>query len=186
MGLLSNMRKVGEMLLKDDITKIIMNPVRMRVIQYLLTHARGTAKEIGDELSDVPKASLYRHIKILVDNGLLIIIEETKVRGAVEKTYALNQEQPMGDYSEETVRQIIQNSLFMIMAEFDQYFAKEQKDPKKDMLSLTSCTLMLSEQEFQEMMMKIGAIYQEVIQNGPSEGRKARRITLISSPCEEE
>ena len=77
-----------------DLAKIVMNPVRMRIAQYLLLHEHGTTVQIGEELSDVPKASLYRHMRILEDAGLIQVVQENKKRGTVEKVYKLNQENP--------------------------------------------------------------------------------------------
>lgn len=41
------------------------------------------------QLSDVPAASLYRHVARLVDGGVLSVVAERRVRGAVERTYVL-------------------------------------------------------------------------------------------------
>ena len=43
-----------------DLAKIVMNPARIRIAQYFLVHEQGTTAQIGEELSDVPKASLYK------------------------------------------------------------------------------------------------------------------------------
>ena len=46
----------------SELAGVVMNPVRQRIIQYLILHGEGTAKEMQAELSDIPVASLYRHI----------------------------------------------------------------------------------------------------------------------------
>ena len=61
-----------------DLAKIVMNPVRIRIAQYFLVHEQGTTAQIGEELSDVPKASLYRHMKIMEDAGLIRVVQENK------------------------------------------------------------------------------------------------------------
>ena len=61
-----------------DLAKIVMNPVRIRIAQYLILHEQGTTAQIGEELSDVPKASLYRHMKMLEDAGLIQVVQENK------------------------------------------------------------------------------------------------------------
>ena len=40
-------------------------------------------------LSDVPQASLYRHVSRLVDAGILRVTDERAVRGGIERTYAV-------------------------------------------------------------------------------------------------
>ena len=53
-----------------ELAEIVMNPVRQRIFQYLLLHETGTVKEIRKALPDVPGASLYRHMKLLTENGI--------------------------------------------------------------------------------------------------------------------
>jgi predicted transcriptional regulator len=171
----------------DEITKLIMNPTRMRIIQYFMLHENATTTQIRGELDDVPKASLYRQMKILEDANLICVIKENRVRGAVEKVYELNKENPIGgkvNFQEEGL-QIISSSLISLMSEFNRYFTKENVDPVKDLLFLTTSTLLLSDEEFKEFAGKIGEAFNEVIQNKASTDRKIRRITLISSPSEE-
>lgn len=165
--------------------QIIMNPVRQRIIQYLLIHEKGTPAEIQAELSDVPTASLYRHIKKLYDGNCITVVEEKRVRGTIEKTYAMvqnpfNEEPTMQDLSA-----MFYTFLLSLQTSFLQYFEKEGADPKRDMLTLSTSTLMLSEEEFMAFMQKLGEVFETVIHNGPTEGRKSRRITFISSPGEE-
>ena len=75
-----------------EMAEIVMNPVRQRIFQYFLLHETGTVKEVKKALPDVPNASLYRHIKILTDSSILIIVDENRIRGTVESVYQLNKE----------------------------------------------------------------------------------------------
>ncbi len=168
-----------------DFMKIVMNPIRQRIIQYLMIHGQGTSKEMMSELTDIPPASLYRHVKVLAETGCIEIAEEHKIRGTVEKTWKLCPN-PLGDFSLENTALMLQNGLLTLMADFQKYFASENPDPEKDFLSFSTSTLLLTDEEFLEMMQKIGNIFNEVIYNKPENGRKPRRITFISSPCEKE
>lgn len=165
--------------------QIIMNPVRQRIIQYLLIHEKGTPAEIQAELSDVPTASLYRHIKKLYDGNCIAVVEEKRVRGTMEKTYALVQNPFQEDPATQDVSAMFYTFLLSLQTSFLQYFEKEGADPQRDMLSLSTSTLMLSDEEFMAFMQKLGEVFETAIHNGPAEGRKARRITFISSPGEE-
>ena len=164
---------------------VVMNPVRQRIIQYLILHEEGTAASFKEELNDIPTASLYRHITVLYEAGCIEVIRECRKRGTVEKTYALVK-QPLGEGDRKSVEGLIQSALFSLMASFTGYFADEGNDFRKDMLSLTTSTLLLTDEEYMEMTGKIGAVFNEYIYNKPEEGRRPRRITFISSPCEEE
>ena len=120
--------------MKAEIAEVVMNPVRQRIIQYLLVHEKGTVKEIKKELSDVPSASLYRHIKILNDSAFIIVVEENRIRGTVENVYSLNREVLEVDDENGTA---VQMSLLSLCAAFAKYFSSGHADPRKDLLMLT-------------------------------------------------
>ncbi len=169
-----------------DITKIIMNPTRMRIIQYLMLHESATTAQIKEELTDISPASLYRHMKTLEEAKLLVVIQENKIRGVVERVYQLNKENPFGeDISNENIKQVIDTGLLNIMGSFERYLNKKENDPQKDLLSFSTATFLLSDEEFMEFMKKIEELYNGVLSNKENEDRKVRRITFISSPSEE-
>ncbi|MDD3796253.1 MAG: helix-turn-helix domain-containing protein [Lachnospiraceae bacterium] len=170
--------------MKQNLIKIIMNPIRLRIVQFLMLHEKGTTGEMQQELTDIPSASLYRHVKTLLDTGCIEVAEERKVRGTVEKTYRLSAK-PCGDLEEPEIGMIFQTGLLSLMSTFQAYFSKKDVDPQKDMLSLSTSTLLLTDEEMMQLFQKIGEAYNEVIQNQPGPGRKMRRLTFISSPCEE-
>lgn len=170
--------------MNKNFMKIIMNPTRLRIVQFLLIHKKGTTGEIREELDDIPSASLYRHMKVLLEAGCIQIIEEKQRRGSIERTYQLT-ENPLGEPSEDDIAMMFQTGLMSLMMTFQKYFQKEDVNPQKDMLSLSTSTLMLTDAEFMQMLQKISTVISEVITNQPKEGRKQRRITFVSSPCEE-
>lgn len=171
---------------KQDIIKIMMNPVRLRIIQYLVLHETATTAQIKEELTDIPPASLYRHIKILEEAKVIVIVKENKIRGVLERVYQLSMESPIGDNpTNASINQVIQAGLVSLMSEFSKYLENEENDPQKDMLFLSTSTLVMSDEEFTAFTKEIGEAFNKVINNKKSEERKVRRITWISSPCEE-
>lgn len=86
----------------------------------------------------------------------------------------------------EEIAQLIHSSLLSIMGEFQRYLKREDADPQKDMVSLTSAVFLLSDEEFQEFFGKLGELYSSVMNNQPDGKRKPRKLTLISSPVTEE
>lgn len=153
-------------------------------MQYLILHEKATPKEIGRELSDIPAASLYRHLKILLNSGCIEVLEEHQVRGTLEKTYGLVQK-PMGETpTNDDIAYLIQASLLSVMASFQNYFMNEDADPVKDMLGFSTSTLMLSDEEYMEMQGKLGEVISKYVYYKTEEGRKPRRVTFITSPCE--
>ncbi len=169
--------------MKKDLMEIVMNPARQRILQYLIIHGQGSTGEMQQELKDIPPASLYRHVKLLLDGGLIEVMKEERIRGTVEKTYRFNQSTRNGENQD--IGAIIQTGLVSLMTVFSKYFAAQGNDPVKDMLSFSTSTLLMTDDEFLEFLMKLTALFKEAIQNKPETGRKPRRLTLISSPNED-
>ena len=166
-----------------EIAEVVMNPVRQRIFQYFLLHKTGTVKELKKALPDVPNASLYRHINILADHSILVVVDENRIRGTVESVYQLNKNALA---VEDENGNAVQMSLLSICASFARYFAKGNADPKKDMLLLTNCTLLLTDEEFSGFLSEINEIALKYMKAEATESSKMRQITLISAPTGEQ
>lgn len=171
-----------------DLAKIVMNPVRIRIAQYFLLHKEGTTAQIGEYLNDVPKASLYRHMKIMEDAGLILVVQENKKRGTIEKVYQLNQKVPFENQepSKEEIGQLIQGALLGIMNDFQQYLKRDDADPQKDMMSLSSSVMLMTDEEFMDFSQKMGELFNNALSNQPDGKRKPRKVTFISTPIIDE
>lgn len=165
-----------------ELAEIVMNPVRQRIFQYFLLHETGTVKELRKALPDIPSASLYRHVKILADSSILMVVGENRIRGTVESVYRLNKDAMA---AEDETGNAVQMSLLSICASFAKYFSAGNADPQKDMLLLTNCTLLLTDEEFSEYLSEINQVTVKYMKKESSESSNMRRITLISAPTNE-
>lgn len=164
-----------------EMAEIVMNPVRQRIFQYFLLHETGTVKEIRKALPDVPGASLYRHMKILTASSVLMVVGENRIRGTVESIYQLNKDAlTIKDENGNAV----QMSLLSICASFTRYFSSGNADPQKDMLLFTSCTLVLTDEEFSHFLSEVNEVALKYMKAKATENSKTRQITLISSPAD--
>lgn len=164
-----------------EMAEVIMNPIRQRIFQYVLMHERATVKEIRAALPDVPVASLYRHMHVLREYAVLSVAEERRVRGTVENVYQLNRSAlELDDKDGSTV----QTLLLGICASFARYFSGENADPRRDMLTLTTCTLMLTDDEFLRFLSEVHQIAMKYMHMQADAGAKARQVTLISAPTD--
>ena len=162
-----------------EMTKVLMNPVRQRIFQYLLVHEKGTVKEMKKELSDIPNASLYRHIKILTDHLVITVVEENRIRGTVESVYQINKDALEVDDADGAG---IQTALLGICSAFAKYFSSGQANPRKDMYMMTSCTLTLTDDEFSSFLAEINEVATKYMAKPVTEKSVSRQISLVSSP----
>ena len=162
-------------------SKTVMNPSRLRILECFIQNGDSTAAELQKQLSDIPTASLYRHMNILLEDGWLELASERKVRGATERRYRISSTRASGNYDAQ-----ISEVLLSLLATFKSYFADGSADPVKDMLLVSTATLMLSDAEFEQYLTEYAELVQRYIGRQPDGERKPRRLTYISSPCEEE
>ena len=164
-----------------ETVEMVMNPVRQRIFQYFLLHETGTVKEVRRALPDVPGASLYRHIKILTEGAVLTVVGENRIRGTVESVYRLNREALK---IENDGGRAVQMSLLGICASFARYFAANNADPKRDMLLLTNCTLVLTDEEFSGFLSEVNEVALRYMKKEAAADGRPRQITLISAPTD--
>lgn len=160
-----------------------MNSTRQRIMQVIMTKKEATSAEIGEELPDVPRASLYRYIKVLLDAKVIVVVREAFKRGSVEKTYAIASQMPYEDSNEE-YNSLIQSALMGLQGEFHRYFCGENPDPQRDLLTVGSASLVMSDEEMKDFITAYGELIRKYMPNKPVEGRKVRKVTLIVSPNE--
>lgn len=125
---------------------------------------------------------MYRHIKILTDSTILMVVGENRIRGTVESIYQLNKD---AMETEDETGNAVQMSLLSIYATFEKYFSSGKADPTKDMLLFTNGTLLLTDEEFSDFLTEINQIAVKYMKKEAVEGSKTRQITLISAPSNE-
>ena len=169
--------------MKKDYMEACMNATRQRILQVIMTKKEATPAEIGQELPDIPRASLYRHIKVLLDAEIIVVVKEEFKRGSMEKTYAIAPQSPYED-SNESYSSLIQTALMGLQGEFCRYFNGENPDPQRDLLTVASASLLMSDEEMMEFLTTYGELLQKYMKNRPNEDRKVRKVTFVVSPNE--
>jgi len=182
--------QVGGRAMIDKLMDCLTNPVKCRLLLEIHSRGQTTAKHLADIYTDIPQATLYRNLKKMTNDGILKIVEETQIRGTVERTYALAY-----DLNKDPDKLLEENSGTVYMQFFFQYiigFAKQfQKycqspniDIKHDMTGFSLAPLYLTDEELTALMEQISGTIRSVKQNKPAPGRKLRNIGIIVSPEE--
>jgi DNA-binding transcriptional ArsR family regulator len=156
----------------------------MRIIQEIANQKTITTTQLCQRMEDIPRTTLYRHITILLEHNLLCVVSEKKIRGSLERTLALN----LGELvKHNTTENASQNALGFLLekySRFHSYFSKENPKPGEDKIFLNNTVLMLDDKEFDQFLFQL----RELLVNysfKPAKGRKARDISILSSPTEE-
>ncbi len=167
---------------------ILLHPVRLRVVQAFLGDRALTTSQLRAELPDVPAGSLYRHIARLVEAGVLAVVGERRVRGAVERTYVLRASAASMNLDEiemmsrEEHRQAFLAFVAGLIGDFDRYLARDEIDPVRDGASYRLAGMWLDDAEMAELTRELVRVLQPAVANPPRPGRKRRILGTVLLP----
>ena len=174
----------------DKLMECITNPVKCKLLLEIYSQGQATAKHLSDKYTDIPPATLYRHLKRMLHDGILKVVEETQVRGTVERTYALaqninsNMEKILEENSGELYMQYFMQYIMGFARQFQQYCQSPNINIKEDMTGFSLSPLYVSDEELTALVTEISKTISAVKNNEPNAERKLRTIGVIISPAE--
>ena len=169
---------------------LIFHPIRIRIIVEV-SGRRVTAKKLIETMPDIPRTTLYRHIRALTEGGVLAIVEENQVRGTVERVYALNR--TAADLTSEDLSQMTKKDyeqafallVTSLLGDFSRYLG-DQPEEKTDLvakgLRFGKVQLYLNEEEFGALFAQLNKSIESVLGNEPSHDRNRRIFSYTFIP----
>jgi len=170
---------------------LLLHPIRLRIIQAFLGDRALTTGELRSELADVPPTSLYRHVAQLVKAGVLSVVAERRVRGAVERTYVLRvaaasiNPDEIDKMSREDHRHAFMAFIAGLLGDADRYLSRDDIDPLRDGASYRIAGLWLDDQEFAECLRDLARVIKPRLANAPRTGRRRRILATVLLPGED-
>jgi hypothetical protein len=167
---------------------LLLHPVRLRIVKAFLGDRALTTSQLAAELDDVPAGSLYRHVALLTRAGVLQVVAEQRIRGAVERTYTLRlfaaQIQPGEARAMTPEEHTAAFTAFVagLLADFDRYLAAGPADLARDGVSYRVAGLWLTDAEFAGFLRDIAAVVQPRLANAPGKGRRRRMLYSVFLP----
>jgi hypothetical protein len=169
---------------------LLLHPVRLRIMTEIVGKQL-TPRQLAAALPDVPQATLYRQINILLEGEILEVAEETPVSGAVERTYRLRQDaerlsaEEMHAISAEDHLQYFNVFAASLIEHFARYI--QQRDPEDfelDGMSYNRAVLYLSDEERATFQQEVMTLIGSVMTNQPSSERKRYTLASVVIPDE--
>jgi hypothetical protein len=164
---------------------LLLHPVRLRIVQAFLGDRALTTSQLRDELSDIPPASVYRHVARLVDGQVLQVVAERRVRGAVERTYVLRvaaasiSPDEITAMSTDEHRQAFMTFIAGLMADVDRYLRRPDPEPVRDKVGYRMAGMWLDDAECDALLQDLLRVLGPRLANGPREGRRRRILTTV-------
>jgi DNA-binding transcriptional ArsR family regulator len=167
---------------------LLLHPIRLRIIQTSLGDRRLTTGQLRLEIADVAPATLYRQVATLAQAGVLTVVDERRVRGTVERTYALSiadaqlTEDELSGMTPDDHRRAFMAFLAGVLADVDRYVDAGDVDLQRDGAGYRTVGLWLTIDELTAMVTEIAAAVQARAGNGPGGGRTRRNLSTVLIP----
>ena len=171
-----------------DITELLLHPVRLRILHAVLDGRPFSTSQLCERLPDISTATLYRQVALLVDGGLLDIEGETRVRGAVERTYRLQpaktsmSPEAISAMTKDDHRRGFAAAIAAVVGEFNAYLDRDDANPLADSVSYRQFALWLSNEEKDAFIDEIVTAIRARIENAPSPERRRHLLSTILFP----
>ena len=168
--------------------ELLLHPVRLRIVTAFLGDRALTTSELAAELPDVPVGSLYRQVARLAKAGVLQVVAERRVRGAVERTYTLRfaaaqlQAAEVAAMTSEAHAQAFTAFVAGVLDDFDRYLMSGSSDPLRDGASYRVAGMWLTDAEYADFLRDLVAIAQPRLANAPARGRRRRIFYSVLLP----
>lgn len=163
---------------------VLLHPIRLRIVMTI-GGAEMTTADLARMLTDVPQATLYRHIATLHEAGILEIVSETQHRGGVEKTYrlvesaaSLGPEDAAKMTSEEHLAGLT-TFVGAVVEATARYLHSEDAKPGTDVFGYRQVPVWLTDREAVAMVEALGRALAPFLENEPDGRRRILFNTIL-------
>ncbi|WP_320773177.1 helix-turn-helix domain-containing protein [Streptomyces sp. CRN 30] len=167
---------------------LLLHPVRMRILQTLVGAGELTTAQLRERLPDVSAASMYRHVGTLTQAGILEVVHERRVRGTVERSYRVRQDEALVDQdaraamTKDDHRQAFTVFTGAMMADFDRYLSRDDADPPGEGVLYRQGAVWVTPEEFTELVEELEAVVARRTGHSAGDGRTRHIISLALVP----
>ncbi|MGW2779508.1 helix-turn-helix domain-containing protein [Streptomyces olivaceoviridis] len=171
-----------------DSLDVLAHPIRLRIVHALSGGRLLTTTQLRTRIPEASRATVYRHIDLLVRGRILEVAEEHKVRGVRQRHYRLRQDRPVIDadviraVTANDHRQAFANAMTALLAEFTTYLDRDGADPVADQVGYRQHALWLSPAELGELNEALRAAIVPKLANRPSPERAQYLLSPVLFP----
>lgn len=164
--------------------ELLAHPVRLRIVHALSGGRVMTTSQLCARMPDVSKATVYRHVDLLSEYGILDLAGEQRVRGAVERSYRLRRERAVIDSvaSVEDHRRIFAVAMATLLAEFQTYLDSDSADPAADLVGYRQHAIWLDSDELDALIADLRAVIAPRIAHPATTDREPYLLSPILFP----
>jgi hypothetical protein len=168
---------------------LVFHPVRMRIITAVSGRLL-TTRELLKAIPEIPQATLYRHVRALINGGVLEVVEERKIRGVEERVFKMKAPPSVTrrDLTGKTKAELEQMGMVFVsglLSDIRRYLhGKRQVDPFRDGVQLNKVTLHMNDAELAKLNGEVIRLILTAVKKKPAAGRKGRIFSYTIIPSE--
>jgi DNA-binding transcriptional ArsR family regulator len=170
---------------------LIMHPARFMILQSLAGQQL-TTQEISEAIPSVPKSSLYRHLKILLDGGMVEVAETRPVKGIHEMVYRLvkapylGPEDMSGVTKDEHLRYFASYLATLLQGFADYLDTSERLNLLADRVGYTEAKFYADTEELDQFSKDLNQSLLTLLKNKPGKNRHKHKIAFVTYPVSHE
>ncbi len=167
-------------------SELVSHPLRLRIVGAMDPQSL-TSKQISIAMPDIPQATLYRQIKVLLDGGILEVVGRRQAHGVVELTYAMRQGSThltreefasMSPEEHKTCLALLNGEAQSALA---RYVDQSAYDSTEDGMTYLAAQLMLTDEEAKALRIEILELLKGFSRKSNLD-RRLRRVTFSLVP----
>ena len=166
----------------------LTNPIKNRLLMAIKDRERATTKELAEVATQLPQTTLYRYLKKMVDDGLIKVIDENRIRNVNEKVYgmAIDFEAELEIISKDpsSVASAVQIRHFVngLVDEFERNLPEGEINPLRDGYGFFIAPIHVSCEEATELVNKIIEVIKPYENNELTPNRHLQSWAMVLTP----
>jgi DNA-binding transcriptional ArsR family regulator len=166
---------------------LILHPARLPIIMALAEKAQ-TTSEIAECLPGTPKSSIYRHLRSLLEGGIVEVAETRPVKGVQEKFFRLAKAPVLSqaDLKGFTRADHLRYFAMFLASQFQGFsnYLDTRSDPdfQSDRVGYSEAAFSVTPDELDRILATIRQVVVEGVNLPPAEDRRRHQIAFITYP----
>lgn len=170
--------------------RALLHPIRVRIVTALQDRQL-TPRQLSAFLDDVPLTTLYRHINLLLEAGMLEVVAERRVHGTVERVFTVVEaatylsEEDRALLTAEDITGLVGALSGAVQEVFHRYVRNMPLPPPPGEVSFLVRSLYVTEEQYQALRQYLLELMHSPCNQAPEEGEQRRMIAFFSAPDRE-
>lgn len=174
------------MIMDRIVAECFKNPVKLEIYMRIKLMKHMTAQQLLQVGMQVPPATLYRNLNRMLEDGILKVEEERKVRGVREKVYAIALEvgeEEIGEEPSEDKNAVLSQIAAAMSSAFRSFALADGAENENSVpKSIRYESVYATDEEMENAAAQIEQIIEGLKKNDASCGRKKQVVSFVMTP----